>query len=94
MQKSMFSYDPAHIFLQILPRACVRWLSADAPSQTQGEIKITGILKTKFPGHKDVVVEDVSGINESCGKKTCLWGFKTFSCSTQLSTQFILLINV
>ena len=40
----------------------MRWLSADAPSQTQGEIKITRILKTKFPGHKDVLVEDVSGI--------------------------------
>lgn len=45
-------------------RCIYRQQSSDAPKLTDGEQKITKILKTKFPKAEDVQVQDISG---GCG---------------------------
>ncbi|CAH1793671.1 unnamed protein product [Owenia fusiformis] len=42
----------------------IKWLSADTTSESEGERVLTERLKEKFPGAKDVKVQDISG---GCG---------------------------
>ena len=60
------------LLFQFINRTCSRWMSGVEPQQTDGEIKITEVLKTKFPGHKEVKVEDISGIQVSNEKHKVL----------------------